>query len=335
MLFIIRFDLNNASAALKMQSVQGISNNLQGLKRMPQRTETNSAGYWYAGLTVLIWSGFILVSRLGGVSPLNPFDMTALRFGTAALVLLPIWIVQRPLRLASARMASLALTGGLGYALLVYWGFKLTPATHAAVLLPGLLPFEIALFGWLLLGERLSHRRMLGLAFIAMGVGCVATESFRAGLASWRGDLAILGASLCWALYTVLARRWRVAPWAATVGVALLTGLVYLPIYALFLPKALAIASWTTILLQAFYQGILAVIVAMLFYMKAVATIGPMRMGALMALVPAASGFAATPILGEPLSFWSISGLVLVSAGAYLSTADRLSIVKRTRPCLT
>ena len=42
-------------------------------------------GYFYAALTVAVWSGFILVSRLGGKSPLTGWDVTALRFGTAAL----------------------------------------------------------------------------------------------------------------------------------------------------------------------------------------------------------------------------------------------------------
>ena len=53
-------------------------------------------GYLYAALTVAVWSGFILVSRLGGKSPLTGWDVTALRFGTAALVLLPVWLLRRP-----------------------------------------------------------------------------------------------------------------------------------------------------------------------------------------------------------------------------------------------
>lgn len=41
-------------------------------------------GLVYALSTIALWSGFVLVSRLGGTGALNPFDITALRFGTAA-----------------------------------------------------------------------------------------------------------------------------------------------------------------------------------------------------------------------------------------------------------
>lgn len=291
--------------------------------------ETLRNGYGYAGMTVAIWSGFILVSRLGGASPLTPFDITALRFGTAALLLFPIWLTQRPLALFDGRIAALTLTGGIGYALLVYSGFKLAPATHAAVLLPGLLPVEIALLGWILLGEQPSVTRWVGLSVIAVGVGCLAAESFRTGFEAWRGDFLLIAASFCWALYTVLARRWAVAAWAATTGVALLAALIFLPVYLLFLPKALGTAPWTSIVMQALYQGVLAVVVAMVLYMKAMAILGPVRLGAFMALVPVVSGLMTALVLGEALSPWSVAGLVLVSTGAYASSRKQLVFTEK------
>ena len=39
--------------------------------------------------TLLMWTGFNLVSRLGGKSLLTPYDIFALRLITASLVLLP------------------------------------------------------------------------------------------------------------------------------------------------------------------------------------------------------------------------------------------------------
>ncbi|MDO8346467.1 MAG: hypothetical protein Q7S85_01080, partial [Rugosibacter sp.] len=40
---------------------------------------------------------------------------------------------------------SFALFGGIAYACFVYSAFRLAPAAHAAILLPGALPFETAL----------------------------------------------------------------------------------------------------------------------------------------------------------------------------------------------
>lgn len=291
-------------------------------------------GYFYAALTVAVWSGFILVSRLGGKSPLTAWDVTALRFGTAALILLPVWLWRRLRLNFSWRMVILAVTGGCGYGVLVYAGFKLTSAAHGAVLLPGMLPFLVALMAWLVLGERPSPQRWLGLVGIAAGIACLATDSFGSSVGDWRGDLLILTSSLSWAIYTVLVRRWQVAPWDATLGVGLVSAALYLPVYVLWLPHNLAAASLSTIALQAAYQGVLAVIVAMMFFMRAVAILGPTKVGTLMALIPAIAGTAAAPLLGEPLSPWLMAGLVLVSLGAWVGSQTRF-FVRRNAVCPT
>lgn len=277
-------------------------------------------GFLCAALTVAIWSGFIVITRLGGTSALTGYDVIALRFGTAAVLLFPFWFVRRDVRLLNKRMAILALTGGLGYSLLIYTGFKFAPAAHGAILMPGVLPFTVAFFVWVLLGERPSALRRVGLVVIAAGVACLAADTFQRNAATWLGDIMIFAASLCWAIYTVLVKRWRITPWQATEGVVLLTALVYLPVYALFLPTQLAAVSWPMIGLQAFYQGVMVTIVAMVLYMQTVGAIGPARTGMLMALVPALSSIAAIPILGEVLSVWLVTGLVLVSVGAYLGS---------------
>jgi threonine/homoserine efflux transporter RhtA len=86
----------------------------------------SSRGYLFAAAAVALWSGFILVSRLGGISRLTAFDITAVRFATAAALLLPVWLARARAPIFNRRMAALAVTGGVGYALLVYSGFKLS-----------------------------------------------------------------------------------------------------------------------------------------------------------------------------------------------------------------
>lgn len=281
-------------------------------------------------MAVAIWSGFILVSRAGGTTALTPYDTAALRFGTALLILLPIWWRQRrPLHLFSIPIILVAMFGGVIYALLVYSAFKYAPATHAAILLPGIMPFAIALLAWLILREKPNRARWYGLLFIAVGVPCLAWDTFREQGAAWIGDLLFVAGSFCWALYTVLVKKLRVTPWEATVGGAIVAALFYLPLYWLFLPKAMADVGWIMILMQSLYQGVLAIILAVLLYMRAVALIGPSGMGAFMALVPAIAGFAAVPVLGESLSPPLVLGLILVSAGAYVGTRNQRQALVR------
>lgn len=133
------------------------------------------------------------------------------------------------------------------------------------------------------------------------------------------GDGWLVAAAFLWALFSVLIKRWQITPWQVTVSLALLTCLFYLPVYLAFLPKAISQASSTDILLQAFYQGIMATIIQMIFYVKAVQKIGPANMGAVMSIVPVISGIAAIVMFNEPISVEIIMGLVLVSLGAWLA----------------
>jgi len=44
--------------------------------------DNTQKGYFYALAAALIWSGFILISRLGGISELGAFDVIAIRYIT-------------------------------------------------------------------------------------------------------------------------------------------------------------------------------------------------------------------------------------------------------------
>lgn len=277
-------------------------------------------GYAFAAATVCIWAGFVLLSRMAGGSALNGNDVTALRFGMAALVLLPAWWFRWRVPLWDRRLLLLAATGGVGYALAVYWSFRFAPAAHGAVLLSGVLPFFVAAVAWALLGEPPKPRLWQALGCIAAGVGCLAAHSLGGLGQSWPGDLLLLLGSLLWAVYTVLVRRWGFAPVETTIGVTLLSAVFYLPVYALLLPQGLSAAPWSVIATQAVYQGVFVAIVAMVLYMQALARLGPLRLGTAMATVPAIAGTGATLVLGEPFSLWLLAGLGLTSLGAWLGT---------------
>ena len=72
-------------------------------------------------------------------------------------------------------------------------------------------------------------------------------------------------------------------------------------------------------LLQAFYQGIMATIVQMIFYVRAVQILGASTMGTLMATVPVLSGVAAIFLFDELVTSALAAGLALVSMGAWLA----------------
>ncbi len=283
-------------------------------------------GFAAAAAVVVVWSGFNIVSRLGGRSPLTPYDMAAIRFVFSGLVCLPfVWMRWR--RLAWPRLAVLAALGGVSYALLVYAGFALAPTAHAGILVNGGIPFATALLAWFVLGQRPGLRSEFALLIAGLGIVLIGLHSF-GGFAGapahqWVGDVFFLLAALCYASFGLLLRHWHVSPLDATIGVAVIALTCYVPVYLLFLPKAIASVSLPFVLGQGVYQGILAASIAALLFAYAIHNIGPQRATLMLAMVPGLSAVAAVPLLGESLDAVTVAGVVLVTVGAVLGATHR------------
>ncbi len=281
-----------------------------------------------------MWACFSLVSRLGGKSALTFYDIIALRLGTASAILLPFVLLLSGAQVGNVirdgRLWLLAILGNLIYCLFVYHGFKFAPAAHGAILLSGLQPFLISSIIWLIDKRRPNRIRGIGLFFIAVGITCTAMPYFSDGSAeSLLGDGLILIASISWAIYSVLAARWGYPAWTLTCAVALFSAALYLPVYLLWLPKQLSTVPFATILIQCFFQGVVATILAMLAYIKAVSILGPERPAAILALVPIVTGFVAVPLLDEALTVWLLLGLLFVSFGSFVASRYGSAPVRR------
>lgn len=283
-------------------------------------------GFAAAATVVVIWSGFNIASRLGGISPLTPYDMAAIRFGFSGIVCLPFVLV-RWRRLAWRQLVALAAFGGMGYGLFVYSGFALAPTAHAGILVNGGIPFASALIAWLILGHRPGVRSEFALLIAGVGIVLIGLHSFGqfagAPADQWRGDVFFLLAAVCYASFGLLLRHWHVSPLDATIGIAVISMVCYLPAYLLFLPKAIASVPMSFVLGQGVYQGILAASFASLLFAYAIHTIGPQRATLMLAMVPGISAVAAVPLLGEPLGAITLAGVVLVTIGAVLGATHQ------------
>ena len=276
-------------------------------------------GYLCALGAVLIWSGFILVSRKGGISPLLSHDMVAIRYFTCATLILPFWLFWKPFNVFKPRFIISALIGGFSYALFAFKGFELAPASHAAVLLPGLLPLVIIVLTLILNKERHPFSKWMGVGIITVGIALLFWQEYRLHGVLSLGHLCLAGAAICWGTFSVLINRWQIKPWEATVSLSLVTCFVYAPIYLAFLPKQISSDLWQEIALQSFYQGFLATIVQMMLYVRAVQLIGAAHMGSMMALVPVLAGFTAIPVFDEALKTELVLALLLVSTGVWMA----------------
>jgi len=105
-------------------------------------------------------------------------------------------------------------------------------------------------------------------------------------------------------------------PVPATIGVAVISAVMFLPVYALFLPSGLSQVSWQVIAVQAAFQAVLVVIVAMLTFIAAVQRLGAFTVGSFLALAPMVAATLAVPVLDEPLTIGLMLGLLGMVTGA-------------------
>jgi drug/metabolite transporter (DMT)-like permease len=296
-------------------------------------SESNStrAGLIAAFFAICIWTGFILVSRHGGKSVLTGWDVTALRFGVGSLIAL--FFLPRVTLPPYKVILLFSVFGGVGYAVTVYAAFRMAPAAHAAVLLPGALPFATAVIAWLWLRQKPSPAQRTALMLVFIGITLTAADTFSHGAhltgMQMFGDLLFLCGSSTWAVFTLLLRRYPMPPLTAAVSTTLGSAILYLPVWWLFLPSTLGQAPLAEIAMQAIYQGVLVVFVAMMLYTFAVRRLGAQTVALLMAIVPGLSALAAVPVLGEPLSLFTLAGLAAVTMGAMLGA--RMTSLKKIR----
>ena len=295
-----------------------------------------------AVITVIIWSSFIIIARAtadparGGT--LTPFDIAFCRIVGASLILLPwgAWLAYRdrargvgqssllglsPLSLKVT--ATVGLFGGLLYALVVYNGFIFAPAVHASVLMPGSLPLWTALLAVIVLHDRIHRARALGLVLIVLGdvlVGGASLLHAFDGGEVWKGDLLFMLAAMCWATYSVLARRHALDAVRATIAITALACVVYVPIYAALTwthvtSGQVFTAPFKEVLFQAVFQGWGSVVISGITFTKMIQHFGPVRSTMITALVPGLSALGAVVFLGEPLHWNLAAGLALVTMG--------------------
>lgn len=297
------------------------------------------AGYFFAGFTLMIWAGFVIASRHGGQGLLTPYDLAALRIGTAAIVLSPWWfprlIQPSRRRVLSKHAIGLAMVVGITYPLLAYGGLSIAPASHGGILLSGMLPLFTTIMALLILKETPSRLRLLGLSLILAGVTTLFVSNlhgFGHGLAALPGDILLLGASIFWALFTVLLKRWDLRPFDVTLAIVAYSAVLYLPLYALFLPKQIHQAPLSEVALQAFFQGFLVVCLAMWTYAKAAELLGAVKVVMIMSSVPVLATLLAVPLLGESLTLGSGVGALLAGLGAFIGAMAKPATLAQPLP---
>ncbi len=274
-----------------------------------------SKGILYLLAACSIWGGWWVVNRYGVTNGVDPFDIVAIRLTVAGLILLP-FLVRRGIGTVWWKAFIIACLGGLINSLTAIYGVKFAPASHGATLMPGMVPIFTALLAWLILNESIARVRWLGIGLVIAGAFLIGFPNLTPGSDNqWIGHLLFIAASLSWSLYTVCVRLWRIDAWHGVALIAVLSMILYLPLYSFAFGGRVFDYPVSTLLFQGVYQGVLTSIGAILFFNYAIGVFGASGAGAAGALIPVLTVILAAVFLGEIPTGAEIFGILIVIGG--------------------
>ncbi|MBE3590368.1 MAG: DMT family transporter [Firmicutes bacterium] len=286
-------------------------------------TRTRLLGALDLSLAAAIWGGLYVVSKavMSVIPPWVLLDMR-LALGAAALGLI---LRVRGLRLPPLReQGALAGVGFLGLTLSVGLQFVGTALTTAATgaLVTSASPAFIVLFAALWLGERLTAARLLALASATAGVAVIVWQPQARLSANVAGNLALIGAAVTWAAYTVLAKR-ASARWGALAVTSAASAWAFL----FALPAALVEARarhfalpqepavWAGVL----YIGLVSTALAFYLWNRGFERLDANTGALFFFLQPLCGALLGHVFLGEALGWRLVVGGALIFLGAWLA----------------
>jgi drug/metabolite transporter (DMT)-like permease len=287
--------------------------------------------YLFLILAVIMFSGNFIVGKII-TDTIPPFTLSLLRSFIAFLIMIPIgfkeWKTYRPLwRQEWKPLFGLSLTGIVLFTSLIYTSVNYTTTINASIV-EATTPVFAIILGYFFLKERFNYLQITGTVLSLFGVIWIITKgSFEVFLSlSFNiGDIIMLIAVLSWAVYSLFVKRHnaKFPTYGGLLVMLFIATLILLPLAALEWINGIDIQWKLSLLFGLLYVGIFPSILALIFWNKAVAVIGPSRASVFLNFVPVFTTTGAVLFLNEALEWLQIMGGIFVLFGVYLTTKTR------------
>jgi drug/metabolite transporter (DMT)-like permease len=284
-------------------------------------------------VAALAWGAMFPIAA-GALKRIDPFSLTALRYGAAALVFLTLLKLVEGNLGAQGRHLELFALGSLGFAgfnLLSYAGLEHTHPQNAALIV-ALQPLVMALGLWLTTRAVPTKHTFAAMAVALFGVALVITRGKPGTLLHGEGhggELLVLMGCVCWIAYTLGARRFpgftplRYTAISAAYGTLTIVAAaaVAVAVGHAHVPSASDVgAVWW----QTTYIFAIGAVVAVLAWNDGVRRIGPANGALFLNLVPIISFAIAIVIQGYQPNGYELFGAVLtIGALVYANLKGR------------
>ncbi len=260
--------------------------------------------------------------------------LATLRFVVAIAVLWPLF---SPVKFRSVKRGEWlnlflqAFFGTFMFTLLMLNGVQHTSAVAAGVI-TSTIPATVALFAWLILGEKPNGRALLSIALAIAGVVTInlangGAAAHAAAPGSLAGNLMILGAVCCESIYVILSRRLTqtLAPIDICAYTHLFGLLLMLPLGASALWRfdyaSVPAGVWALVV----WYGLSASIFSFVLWMKGIRHVPGSLAGVFSAVLPIAAAAYGIVFLGERPTLAHGVALACVVTGIVLASVHAKS----------
>ncbi len=277
----------------------------------------------------VLWAVSFVATKVA-LTAAPPLSVVTLRLLISAACFVP-WLLPRggrsslPGRRGFLRLVGLSLLGtGLHYGLQTI-GLQYTTASNAS-LYAVTAPITILLLSALLLGERVTGRKALGVGLAVAGVLLVMGPETLLSLdlgGHVKGDLLVLVSIVMWGLFTVFGKpitdeigALQVTAWVTVIGALWMVPVGWLEARSTdFHLAGLTLEAWGAI----GFLGVGCSFLATLLYFVALQRTESQKVGVYLYTIPPMTAVVAVLYLGEVLTVGLVVGAVLVMAGVALT----------------
>ena len=276
----------------------------------------------------------VLSSGLGGtsigatrylVNAIDPLAIGSFRFGIGFLLLLPVGLLQGGRWPPRRDWLGITGFGVLYFALfpiLFNASLIFTTAARGALAL-STLPLLTMVVGAALGSEALTLRKSIGVVVATLGVALALLSNLAsAPPCAWRGDLLMVAAAICMALYSIWSKPFiaRSGPLPFTT-MSMGVGAVCLVLISYWRGSFAPVADFEAPQwLAAVYLGAFGAALTFYLWAFALERTTPTRVAISVTVNPITASLVGAMLLDEPLRWNLVAGIVTVFAGIWIAT---------------
>ena len=304
-------------------------------KKINQQMSLTDIGMLVA-LSVLWGGSFFFVEVL--IKYLPPLTIVTLRVGLAALTLWSLIIVLKlPIPKTRQYWGALTVVGLFNNALpfcLIVWG-QTQISSGLASIFNAMTPFfTVIVAGIFLADERITRRKILGVIFGIIGaIILIGPEALRGLNGPVFGQLAVIGASIFYALSSVYSRRfkgWGLSPLIVVTGQVSMATLILLPIM-LIVDKPWEQPFMPLVAIGAIMGlAIFSTVIAFILYFRLIASAGATNATLVTFLIPISAILLGVTFLGETFSGLQFIGMTLIGLGILVMDGRIYNLLRRS-----